>query len=72
MFGDKREITFLGGDVNTTARIEQVCSDLDRSFLISADYLAMTDMSVVDKLEGLGGVQLRSKEEVVELFALTI
>ena len=66
----KREITFLGDVVNTTARIEQACSDLDHSILVSDDLVNMTDAASNKKLEHLGGIRLRGKAEPVELYAL--
>ena len=44
MGDSKLEIVLLGDAVNTTARIEQACRELDRTFLASADALALINL----------------------------
>ncbi len=68
----KREVTFLGDVVNTTARIEQVCGKMERSILASADIINMSDTPPGMVLENLGPVKLRGKAEPMELYAILI
>ncbi len=65
----KQAIVYLGDIVNTTARIEAACRELDADILVSAD--------VVDRLAGvsglefadLGSVELRGRTEPVKLYS---
>jgi len=66
----KQAIVYLGDTVNTTARIEAACKQLDADILISAD--------VADRLAGvdgcnfsdLGPIALRGRSEPVRLYSL--
>ena len=66
----KREITYLGDVVNTTARIQEDCKRLDKDFLISEELL--------NRISGLGNVKAsfveetipRGREESVRLYSL--
>lgn len=66
----KQAIVYLGNTVNTTARIEAACKELDADILISAD--------VADRLAGvpgcnfveIGPIELRGKSEPVRLYSL--
>jgi adenylate cyclase len=68
----KREIVLLGDTMNTTARIESVCRTSGHNYIVSAP--AMPEPSALPSgvhAEKLGPVELRGKEQVVELFGLT-
>ena len=66
----KKEITYLGDVVNTTARIQEDCKRLDKDFLISEELL--------NRISGLGNVKAsfveetipRGREESVRLYSL--
>ena len=63
----KQAIVYLGDTVNTTARIEAACKELDADILVSAD--------VVDRLAGVAGCDfadlgLRGRSEPVRLYTL--
>ena len=66
----KQAIVYLGDTVNTTARIEAACKEVDADILISAD--------VADRLAGvagcdfvdLGPIELRGRSESVGLYRL--
>ncbi|MCK5207613.1 MAG: adenylate/guanylate cyclase domain-containing protein, partial [Cyclobacteriaceae bacterium] len=66
----KKEITYLGDVVNTTARIQEDCKRLDKDFLISEELL--------NRISELGNVKAsfveetipRGREESVRLYSL--
>ena len=64
----KKEIAYHGDVLNTTARIESKCNQLQTSLIISS--ILFHDISMPENLrfETVPGVQLRGKEHVVELF----
>lgn len=66
----KQEIVFLGDALNTAARIEQACRDTGEDLLVSAALLARVPLPAGIRAESLGPVQLRGKQEAVELFTL--
>lgn len=66
----KQEIVFLGDALNTAARIEQACRDTGEDLLVSAALLARVPLPAGIRAESLGPVQLRGKQEPVELFTL--
>jgi adenylate cyclase len=66
----KREIVFLGDTINTTARIEQACRDLDAWALISGPLLDRLKLPVGIKAKALGPIALRGKSEPIALHAL--
>jgi adenylate cyclase len=68
----KREIVLLGDTMNTTARIEGVCRTIGHDYIASAP--AMPERSALPPgvyAQSLGPLELRGKENVIELFALT-
>ena len=68
---DRRAIAFFGDTMNTTARLQQVCKELDRDFLVSAALLDSWDLPTEINAEPFGRIQLAGKERSVEAFALT-
>lgn len=66
----KQEIVFLGDALNTAARIEEACSDRGEDLLLSAALLARVPPPPGFRAVSLGPVQLRGKQEPVELFTL--
>jgi adenylate cyclase len=67
----KREIVMLGDTMNTTARIEGVCREMQKDYIASAPALALCPVPTGVRAESLGTVALRGKESGLELFALT-
>lgn len=67
----RREIVYLGDVVNTTARIEELSSEMDHPALASAELL--DQLTVPDGLAAaaLGEVRLRGKAQPVALYSLT-
>ena len=70
MGDSKLEIVLLGDTVNTTARIEQSCRELDRSFLASAEALALVTLPPGAESEEMPPVALKGKSRQVRLFAI--
>ena len=70
MGDSKLEIVLLGDTVNTTSRIEQSCRELDRSFLASADALALVTLPPGVESEEMPPVALKGKSRQVRLFAI--
>jgi adenylate cyclase len=67
---NKQEISYFGDTVNTAARIEQQCKNLDCSLLLSGDLLAKIEMPADLSVESKGNVQLRGREQMTELFTV--
>lgn len=67
----KREIVMLGDTMNTAARIEGVCREMQKDYVASAPALAVCPVPAGVRAESLGAVALRGKESGLELFALT-
>ena len=68
----KREIVLLGDTLNTTARMEQACRDVDQTFLISEAALAHVGNKVGLEIETLGPLNLRGKTEPVPVAAIAV
>lgn len=69
----KREIVLLGDLMNTTSRIEALCRNLGRDYLVSkaaCDLLAGDDRGEL-YFEDLGQVRIRGKRESIHLFSVT-
>lgn len=66
----KREITFLGDVVNTTARIVQACRELNHPILASGDLVDKVRIPAGVAVEPLGAFELRGKTEKVELYSV--
>ena len=67
----KREIVFHGDVMNTTARLEQLTRDLDRSFIVSADALARLEERDGYVVEDLGERTVRGRAAPVLVFSVT-
>lgn len=67
----KREIVFHGDVMNTTARLEQLTRDLDRSFIVSADALAHIEERDGYVVEDLGERTLRGRAAPVVVYSVT-
>ena len=70
MGDSKLEIVLLGDTVNTTARIEQACRELDRTLLVSAEALALINLSNVVESERMPPAALKGKSRQVQLYAI--
>jgi adenylate cyclase len=65
----KSEIVFHGDVINTTARIERLCSELNEKLLVSGDLLEKLPL-YQDQFSFAGMFSLRGKKEGVSLYRL--
>jgi adenylate cyclase len=63
----KRDIAYHGDTLNTAARIQSVCNNYNKKFLISGYVLKNTSIEKYFKTESLGMVMLKGKTEPVEI-----
>ncbi len=66
----KREITYNGDVLNTSARIQEQCNVFKRELLISGKLLNQLDIKNEYKTEKIDTIKLRGKETSIELFSL--
>jgi adenylate cyclase len=67
----KKELVMSGDTINTASRIRSACTDLNQKFLISKDMVDLVGMEAWQS-ESLGLVDLKGKNQLIELFALRI
>jgi len=63
----KKEIVYNGDVLNTSARIQSVCNELGKRFIVSDKLIQAMDMPERFLVEQLGPVALRGKVEPMEL-----
>lgn len=67
----KKDLVMSGDTMNTAARIRSACTELNQKFLVSAEITALLGMKDWQH-ESQGMVELKGKNESIELFALKI
>ncbi len=67
----KKELVMSGNTINTASRIRSACNDLNQKFLVSKDIIDLLEMKEWQS-ESMGDVDLKGKNENLELFALKI
>jgi len=67
----KKDIAMSGDTMNTTARIRSACSDMNRKFVVSKDFIEKSDLEDF-QWESMGLVELKGKRREIELFHLKI
>ncbi len=67
----KKDIAMSGDTMNTTARIRSACSELNQKFIVSKDFLDNADLKEW-QAESLGVVELKGKNQGIELFSLKV
>jgi adenylate cyclase len=67
----KKDLVISGDVINTAARIRSACTELNKKFLVSKDFIELADMKTW-QCESLGLIDLKGKNESIELFALKI
>jgi adenylate cyclase len=67
----KKDLVMSGDTINTAARIRSECTELNQKFLVPKE---MIDLSAMKdwQTESMGIVELKEKNESIELFALKI
>ena len=68
----KRDITFSGDVLNTTARIQGKCKEFDVEMIASSDLIHSLPLSHSYKVRELGSIELRGKEKKIQLSTLTM
>lgn len=67
----KKDLAMSGDTMNTTARIRSACSELNHKFIVSKDVIDTLDLKEWQS-ESLGIIDLKGKNDGIELFALKI
>ena len=67
----KKELVMSGDTINTASRIRSACNELNQKFLVSKDMIDMLELTEWQS-ESMGMVDLKGKNENIELFALKI
>ena len=67
----KKELVMSGNTINTASRIRSACNDLNQKFLVSKEVIDLLEMKEWQS-ESMGVVDLKGKNENIELFALKI
>lgn len=66
----KMELTFLGDVVNSCARIQAKCRDLNQDIIISEELATLINQNNFSKTN-LGEMELRGKDKSVKLIGIT-
>ena len=67
----KKDLVMSGDAINTAARIRSACSEMNQKYLVSKEMIELLDMKEWQS-ESLGPIELKGKNDTVELFALKI
>lgn len=68
----KRDITYSGDVLNTTARIQGMCHELKSEVLVSNDFLKTVSLPAQFLAGAAGSFRLKGKEREVELYMLSM
>ena len=67
----KREIVYSGDVLNTASRIQSLCNEMNTEILISNNLIKRIDLSSLHKkIKFMGNINLRGKQEKIELVTL--
>jgi adenylate cyclase len=67
----KKDLVMSGDAINTAARIRSACTELNHKFLVSKDLMDLLDLEDW-QTDNLGPIDLKGKNQTIELFALKI
>ena len=67
----KKDLVMSGDTINTAARIRSACTELNQKMLVSKEIIELLEMEEWQS-ESQGMVDLKGKNESIELFALKI
>ena len=67
----KKDLAMSGDTMNTTARIRSACTELNRHYIVSKEFVGASHLKGWQS-ESLGLVDLKGKDQKIELFALKI
>ncbi|WP_298760066.1 adenylate/guanylate cyclase domain-containing protein [uncultured Psychroserpens sp.] len=68
----KKEIAYHGDVINTTSRIQSECNTYNENLLISNGLLDTIDLKSKYKSRTLGEIQLKGKQEIIEISAIQV
>lgn len=66
----KKDIIFTGDVLNTTARIQGLCNELEVSLIVSGPLLEKLDYKAQYRVKELGEKELKGRDEKIELFTV--
>lgn len=64
----RRDISYNGDTINTTARIESMCNDYNKNLLISGDLYNMVHPKEDFHFTEVGNIRLKGKRRLVDIF----
>ena len=64
----RRDISFNGDTLNTTARIESMCNEYNKSLLISGDLFNMIHPKEGYYFREVGNMRLKGKRKLVDIY----
>lgn len=64
----RRDISYNGDTLNTTARIESMCNEYNKSLLISGDLYNMVDPKDGFHFKEVGNIRLKGKRRMVDIY----
>jgi adenylate cyclase len=67
----KKDIAYHGDTLNTAARIQALCNQIGRDFIVSEYMIENTDYPRLFQAEPLGQFELKGKSEKVALLGIT-
>jgi adenylate cyclase len=67
----KKDLAMSGDTMNTTARIRSACNELNHHFIVSKNFVEASGLKDW-QTESLGLVDLKGKDQSIELFSLKI
>lgn len=68
---EKREIVYFGDTVNTAARLQSLCKEKERDFLISSELLDSMTLPPSSEVQDMGEIELRGKSHPLRVYALS-
>jgi adenylate cyclase len=66
----KRDIAYHGDTLNTASRIQSICNQYNKTFLISQDMKITADLENDYHLKSLGQITLKGKDNPVEVYSI--
>ncbi len=66
----KKDLVYSGDTLNTTARIRGKCHDLDKQFVLSGDFLSGFHTPHSFRIEEIGEMEFKGREEKEKLYSL--
>jgi adenylate cyclase len=67
----KKDLVMSGDAINTAARIRSACSEMNQKYMLSKEMNELLELKDFQS-ENLGPIELKGKNQTVELFALKI